>query len=45
MICGWWVSPEVYLKRPVIDHYESRLDRVLAKAAERDVKIFILLYN
>ena len=39
------ISPEVYLKRPISNFEESRLDRILARAADREVKIFILLYN
>ena len=45
MICGWWVSPEFYLKRPVSIYPSSRLDFVLKRAAERGVDIFILVYN
>ena len=35
MIRGWWVCPEVYLKRPVELYQDSRLDRVLLDAASR----------
>ena len=28
-IRGWWVSPELYLLRPIERHQESRLDKVL----------------
>lgn len=51
-ITDWWMSPEVYLKRPikVKEDGESldithRLDMVLKRAAERGCKIFILLYR
>lgn len=27
-IRGWWICPELYLKRPKEDHEDSRLDRV-----------------
>lgn len=32
-ICDWWLSPEIYLKRPALvgDHW--RLDRVLERKA------------
>lgn len=35
MIRGWWVCPELYLRRPVELHQASRLDRVLLAAASR----------
>lgn len=49
-ITDWWLSPEVFLKRPVaveggnyvITH---RLDQILKRAAERGCKVFILLYR
>lgn len=34
-IRGWWVCPELYLRRPIENHPESRLDLVLEKAAKR----------
>lgn len=44
-IRGWWVSPELYLLRPVEAYPESRLDRVLEAAAKRGVKIRIILFK
>ena len=46
-ICDWWLSPELYLKRPVSKdkNQEYRLDRVLKKIADRGVKINIILYK
>jgi phospholipase D1/2 len=43
-ITDWWLSPELHLKRPSIDD-NNRLDIVLQKAAERGVKIYILVYK
>lgn len=50
-ITDWWMSPEVYLKRPVpvkpdgsLD-IQFRLDNILKRAAERGCKVFILLYR
>jgi phospholipase D1/2 len=46
-IAGWWVSPELWLKRPV-DVYNSdkyRLQDLLLKKAESGVKICILVYR
>lgn len=44
-IRGWWVSPELYLRRPIEQHKESRLDKVLLRAAKRGVKIHIILFK
>jgi phospholipase D1/2 len=45
MICGWMISPEFQLKRPVDKYPDARFDAVLEKAAKNGVKIFILVYN
>ncbi|XP_036401455.1 phospholipase D1 [Megalops cyprinoides] len=44
-ITGWWISPEIFLKRPVVDGNTWRLDYVLKRKAEQGVKICILLYK
>ncbi|CCF55777.1 hypothetical protein KAFR_0A03420 [Kazachstania africana CBS 2517] len=44
-IHDWWLSPEVYLRRPVNGNQEFRLDRLLKKKAEEGVKIFIVVYR
>lgn len=41
----WWLSPELYLRRPPFFNQEWRLDQTLKRAAERGVKIFIVLYR
>ncbi|XP_067879742.1 phospholipase D2-like [Heterodontus francisci] len=43
-IADWWLSPEIYLKRPAKDNY-WRLDILLKRKAEQGVKIFVLLYK
>uniref|UniRef100_UPI00398F5682 phospholipase D2-like isoform X2 n=1 Tax=Pristiophorus japonicus TaxID=55135 RepID=UPI00398F5682 len=43
-IADWWLSPEIYLKRPAKDNY-WRLDNLLKRKAEQGVKIFVLLYK
>ena len=44
-IAGWWVSPEFHLVRPCTKFNEKyRLDRLLKKSAEKNVKIYILVY-
>ncbi|KAJ3657730.1 hypothetical protein Zmor_009514 [Zophobas morio] len=44
-ITDWWLSPEIYMKRPAIcgDHW--RLDSLLKRKAQSGVKIFVLLYK
>lgn len=44
MIKGW-VSPEVYLRRPPSQNENYRLDRMLTAAAERGVKVRIIVYK
>ena len=44
-ILDWWLSPELYLRRPPSKFQEYRLDRMLAAAAERGVKINIVVYK
>ncbi|KAG0667464.1 Phospholipase D1 [Maudiozyma exigua] len=44
-IHDWWLSPELYLRRPVNAHQEYRIDRMLRACAERGVKIFIIVYR
>ncbi|CAG9820118.1 unnamed protein product [Phaedon cochleariae] len=44
-ITDWWLSPEIYLKRPAIvgDHWQ--LKKLLERKAKSGVKIYILLYK
>ncbi|KAI0036483.1 hypothetical protein K488DRAFT_41109, partial [Vararia minispora EC-137] len=42
-IHDWWLSPELYLRRPNKPKY--RLDRLLQRKAEEGVKIYIILYQ
>ncbi|OMJ28979.1 Phospholipase D1, partial [Smittium culicis] len=44
-IMGWWISPEIYLKRPPELYPTYRLDRLLKRKAEQGVKIYILIYK
>lgn len=44
-IHDWWLSPELYLRRPSAATQEHRLDRILKKKAEEGVKIFIIVYR
>lgn len=42
-IHDWWISPELYLRRPGNERY--RLDNLLKRKAEEGVKIYIIIYN
>ncbi|XP_009146061.1 phospholipase D zeta 1 isoform X2 [Brassica rapa] len=44
-ICGWWVCPELYLRRPYDSHTSSRLDNLLENKAKQGVQIYILIYK
>ena len=46
-IADWWLSPELFLKRPITENLneDSRLDHLLLKAAEEGVRINIILYK
>ncbi|XP_026745691.1 phospholipase D2 isoform X1 [Trichoplusia ni] len=44
-IADWWLSPEIYLKRPALDGTYWRLDVLLKRKAAQGVKIFIMLYK
>ncbi|KAI1315945.1 hypothetical protein EDD11_000195 [Mortierella claussenii] len=44
-IADWWLSPELYLRRPPEKNEDFRLDRLLKKKAEEGVKIYIVVYK
>ncbi|KAI8052677.1 hypothetical protein BDF21DRAFT_441216 [Thamnidium elegans] len=44
-ILDWWLSPELYLRRPPEKNEEFRLDRLLQRKAEEGVKIYIVVYK
>ncbi|KAL5010637.1 hypothetical protein ScPMuIL_012942 [Solemya velum] len=44
-ITDWWLSPEIYLKRPMTDRDIWRLDNIIKRKAEDGVKVFIILYK
>ena len=44
-ILDWWLSPELYLRRPPAKNEEYRLDKMLFAAAKRGVKIHIIVYK
>jgi phospholipase D1/2 len=44
-IMDWWLSPELYLRRPPSSNEPYRLDRMLQAAAERGVKVNVMVYK
>lgn len=40
MICDWWLSPEIYMKRPVVEGERWRLDKILQRKAVN--KLYVL---
>ncbi|KAL4812744.1 hypothetical protein BDW67DRAFT_169477 [Aspergillus spinulosporus] len=44
-ILDWWLSPELYLRRPPAKNEQYRLDRLLQAAAQRGVKVNIIVYK
>ncbi|EXX61011.1 phospholipase D [Rhizophagus irregularis DAOM 197198w] len=41
----WWLSPELYFRRPPSENEEFRLDRLLKRKAEEGVMIYIVVYK
>ncbi|XP_042519639.1 phospholipase D zeta 1-like isoform X2 [Macadamia integrifolia] len=44
-ITGWWLCPELYLRRPFDANGSSRLEALLEAKAKQGVQIYILLYK
>lgn len=44
-ICDWWLSPQLYLRRPPAQYEQYRLDRILKRKAEQGVRIFVQIYK
>ncbi|KAL2758247.1 hypothetical protein ACRALDRAFT_2025867 [Sodiomyces alcalophilus JCM 7366] len=44
-IHDWWLSPELYMRRPPAISQKWRLDRLLQRKAREGVKVFIIVYR
>ncbi|TQV98777.1 hypothetical protein V2A60_007522 [Cordyceps javanica] len=44
-ILDWWLSPEMYLRRPPSKNSQYRLDAMLKTAAERGVTVNVIIYK
>jgi phospholipase D1/2 len=41
----WWLSPELFLRRPPFYNHDFRLDALLKRKAVEGVKIYIIVYK
>lgn len=41
----WWLSPELFLRRPPYYNQEWRLDQIIKRRAEAGVKIYVIVYR
>lgn len=44
-IHDWWLSPQLYLRRPASGNQQWRIDRLLQRKAQQGVKIYIIVYR
>lgn len=44
-IADWWLSPELFLRRPAFFNQEWRLDQTIKRAAERGVQVYVIVYK
>ncbi|KAF3186822.1 hypothetical protein TWF225_004449 [Orbilia oligospora] len=44
-IADWWLSPELFLRRPPAYSENDRVDTILKRRAEAGVKIYIIVYK
>ncbi len=44
-IADWWLSPELFLRRPPYYNKQWRLDQVLKRKAQQGVKIYVMVYK
>ncbi|QKX59832.1 uncharacterized protein TRUGW13939_06974 [Talaromyces rugulosus] len=41
----WWISPELFMRRPPFYNQEWRLDQILKRRAEAGVQIYVIVYK
>ncbi|KAF7311749.1 Phospholipase [Mycena indigotica] len=44
-IQDWWLTPELYLRRPPAQYPEWRLDKLLQRKAQEGVKVHVIVYK
>ncbi|XP_078037122.1 phospholipase D isoform X2 [Augochlora pura] len=45
LLPDWWLSPEIFMKRPAINSDYWRLDKILERKAREGVKVFVMIYK
>ncbi len=45
LLSGWFLSPDTYLKRPIADFPDSRIDMCIERACQRGVVCYIMVYH
>jgi phospholipase D1/2 len=44
-LADWWISPELFMRRPPYYNQEWRLDQILKRRAEAGVQIYVIVYK
>lgn len=44
-IHDWWLTPELYMRRPAAISQKWRLDRLLQRKAQEGIKVFVIMYR
>ncbi|KAK7030848.1 hypothetical protein VNI00_013956 [Paramarasmius palmivorus] len=44
-ILDWWLTPQLYLRRPPAKHPEWRIDKILKRKADQGVKVYVIVYK
>ncbi|KIL00158.1 hypothetical protein PAXRUDRAFT_821948 [Paxillus rubicundulus Ve08.2h10] len=44
-ILDWWLTPELYLRRPPSENEKWRLDKLLQRKAQEGVRIYVIVYK
>ncbi|OKL62359.1 hypothetical protein UA08_03055 [Talaromyces atroroseus] len=44
-LADWWLSPELFMRRPPEVNQEWRLDQILKRRAEAGVQIYVIVYK
>lgn len=44
-LADWWISPELFMRRPPFYNQEWRLDQILKRRAEAGVQIYVIVYK
>ena len=45
LLSGWFLSADTYLKRPISKYPDSRIDKVIERACQRGVKVYIMIFH